>query len=77
MENVLKDNLYKSRTKPQLRPIEDRKTFWEEVDMVSCSLFIWIRYPISLISIGHKIGQILSTLNIRSTTELDSSNLDI
>ena len=40
MENVLKDNLYKSRTKPQLRPIEDRKTFWEEVDMVSCSLFI-------------------------------------
>ena len=68
MENVLKDNLYKSRTKPQLRPIEDRKTFWEEVDMVSC-LFIWIRSydksilsPISVISIGHNIGQVLSTI---------------
>jgi len=34
LENVLKDNSRKDPTKPNLRPIGDRKTFWEEVDLV-------------------------------------------
>ena len=32
MENVLKGNLFKSQVKPKLRPIEDRKSFWEAID---------------------------------------------
>ena len=40
LENVLKDTLFMSPEKPQLRTIEDRKTFWEAVDMVITSVCI-------------------------------------
>lgn len=35
MENVLKGNLFKSQVKPKLRPIEDRKSFWEAIDYMN------------------------------------------
>jgi len=37
MENLQKDAMYKAKEKPQLRPIQDRKKFWETVEeQVQC-----------------------------------------